>query len=205
MAKGFPVTQPRSNASGGHAASPEYASLRLEVAALMPSLRRYARVLKRDPNEAEDLVQECLCRMLAKLHLWRVGTNLRTWAFTILHNQHVSDVRRIARRGMLVELDDDAPIPSNHPGPFLLLQLRDVERALAELPESQREAILCVCVENRGYEKAAALLRIPVGTVRSRLARAREDLRTKLQFDRCDAIHGGSRESLHLPAPSGPG
>jgi RNA polymerase sigma-70 factor, ECF subfamily len=183
MAKDLPVTQPSSSATGGHPASPEHASLRLEIVALRPNLRRYARVLKRDSDEAEDLVQESLCRMLAKLHLWRGGTDLRAWAFTILHNQHVSDLRRAARRGTPVELDGDASIVSDLPGPFFLLQLRDLERALAELPKAQREAIRCVRVENLGYETAAASLRIPVGTLRSRLARARERLRTKLQFD----------------------
>lgn len=195
MAEGLPVTQPSSSAGGVHPASLEHVSLCGEIVALRPSLRRYARVLKRDPDEAEDLVQECLCRMLAKIHLWRRDTNLRAWAFTILHNQHVNDLRSRQRRGVPVELDDDAPITNNMPGPLVLLQLRDLERAVAELPELQRQALLSVCVQDLTYERAAVSLRIPIGTLRSRVARAREALRTKLQFDAA-MWSGGSRHAF---------
>lgn len=82
-----------------------------EIAAHIPSLRRYARALVHDVVTADDLVQDCLARALDKLHLWRQDTNLRGWLFTILHNQYVNEVRRSVRRGSMVELSD-ATLPS---------------------------------------------------------------------------------------------
>ena len=72
----------------------------------IPRLRRYARALTRDVTRADDLVQSCLMRAIAKQHLWERGTNLRAWLFTILHNQHVNDVRHSIREGSTVELDE---------------------------------------------------------------------------------------------------
>src|SRR5665213_2160149 len=74
----------------------------------IPRLRRYARALARDASRADDLVQNCLARALAKSHLWQPGTDLRAWLFTILHNQHVNDVRRAVREGVSIPVDDMA-------------------------------------------------------------------------------------------------
>src|SRR5690348_15073529 len=76
----------------------------------IPRLRRYARALTRDATRADDLVQSCLVRALAKSHLWQPGTDLRAWLFTILHNQHVNDVRRAVREGINVPVEDVAPV-----------------------------------------------------------------------------------------------
>jgi RNA polymerase sigma factor (sigma-70 family) len=143
----------------------------------VPALRRYARALTRDTTAADDLVQDCLARALVKLHLWREGSNLRAWLFTILHNQHVNDLRRTMRTGTPVELGEAEPRLSRPAEQDKRLELRDLERALARLPEEQRAAILLVGLEGLSYEDASIMLAIPVGTVRSRISRGRDALR----------------------------
>ena len=143
----------------------------------IPRLRRYARALTRDAARADDLVQSCLVRAIAKEHLWEPGTDLRAWLFTILHNQNVNEVRRSVREGVAVAVEDVAPLLTAPPRAGACLQLRDLERALRLLPEEQRQVILLVGLEGMRYEEVAAVLDIPIGTVRSRLSRGREMLR----------------------------
>lgn len=143
----------------------------------IPRLRRYARALTRDAARADDLVQSCLVRALAKSHLWQPGTDLRAWLFTILHNQHVNDVRRAVREGINVPVEDVAPILTAPPTQGASLQLRDLDRAMARLPEEQRQVLLLVGLEGMRYEEVAMVLDVPVGTVRSRLSRGRDMLR----------------------------
>jgi RNA polymerase sigma-70 factor (ECF subfamily) len=143
----------------------------------IPRLRRYARALTRDPARADDLVQSCLVRAIAKEHLWEPGTDLRAWLFTILHNQNVNEIRRSAREGVVVAVEDVAPVLTVAPRAGASLQLRDLERAIRLLPEEQRQVILLVGLEGMRYEEVAAVLDIPIGTVRSRLSRGREMLR----------------------------
>src|SRR6266480_2480696 len=142
----------------------------------IPRLRRYARALARDAARADDLVQSCLVRAIAKQHLWERGTNLRAWLFTILHNQHVNDVRHSVREGNTVELDE-APQLTVQSNAIPSLELRDLERAIGKLPAEQREVILLVGLEGLAYEECATILNVPVGTVRSRLSRGRDQLR----------------------------
>src|SRR3569832_1351077 len=101
----------------------------------IPRLRRYARALTRDATRADDLVQRCLVRAVAKQHLWQPGTDLRAWLFTILHNQHVNEVRRSAREGSNVSIDDAAPMLTTPSNAFDALQLRDLEVAIGKLPQ----------------------------------------------------------------------
>jgi RNA polymerase sigma-70 factor (ECF subfamily) len=143
----------------------------------IPRLRRYARALARDAARADDLVQSCLVRAIAKEHLWEPGTDLRAWLFTILHNQNVSEIRRSVREGVLVAVEDVAPVLTVAPRAGASLQLRDLERAIRLLPDEQRQVILLVGLEGMRYEEVAAVLDIPIGTVRSRLSRGREMLR----------------------------
>jgi RNA polymerase sigma-70 factor, ECF subfamily len=147
------------------------------LACEIPRLRRYARALTRDGTRADDLVQSCLVRALAKSHLWQPGTDLRAWLFTILHNQHVNDVRRAVREGILVPVEDIAPILTAPSTQGASLQLRDLDRAMGQLPEEQRQVLLLVGLEGMRYEEVAFVLNIPVGTVRSRLSRGRDMLR----------------------------
>jgi RNA polymerase sigma-70 factor, ECF subfamily len=148
----------------------------------IPRLRRYARALTRDATRADDLVQSCLLRALAKSHLWQPGTDLRAWLFTILHNQHVNDVRRAVREGINIPVEDVAPVLTVPSTQGAALQLRDLDRAMARLPEEQRQVLLLVGLEGMRYEEVAAVLDIPVGTVRSRLSRGRDMLRHLLDM-----------------------
>jgi RNA polymerase sigma-70 factor (ECF subfamily) len=143
----------------------------------IPRLRRYARALTRDVTAADDLVQDCLARALSKVHLWQEGTDLRAWLFTILHNQYVNHVRRAVREGTAVGLSESEPSLTSQPNQNKRLELRDLERAIAKLPEEQRAVLLLVGLEGMRYEEVAVVLDVPVGTIRSRLSRGREMLR----------------------------
>src|SRR6202158_5918487 len=145
----------------------------LMLEAEIPRLRRYARALTRDLSRADDLVQSCLTRALAKQHLWQAGTDLRAWLFTILHNQHVNDIRRSVREGVSVAVEEMAPVLTVQSSAYAALQLRDLEAALGRLPQEQRQVILLVGLEGMRYEEVAQILQVPVGTVRSRLSRRR--------------------------------
>jgi RNA polymerase sigma-70 factor (ECF subfamily) len=153
------------------------ADIRSRLVAQIPRLRRYARALTRDVAAADDLVQDCLMRAVSKSHLWQEGTDLRAWLFTILHNQYVNQVRRTVREGMAVALSDTDPVLTWGPSQDIRLELRDLERALAKLPDEQRSALLLVGMEGMNYDEAAAVLGVAVGTIRSRLSRGREALR----------------------------
>jgi RNA polymerase sigma-70 factor (ECF subfamily) len=147
------------------------------VEAEIPRMRRYARALTRDAIRADDLVQSCLTRAVAKQHLWQPGTDLRAWLFTILHNTHVNEVRRSAREGTKVTVEDAAPMLTTQGNAMASLELRDLEKALAKLAPEQRQVILLVGLEGMRYEEVAEILDIPIGTVRSRLSRGRDQLR----------------------------
>jgi RNA polymerase sigma-70 factor (ECF subfamily) len=142
----------------------------------IPRLRRYARALTRDVNRAEDLVQDCLARAVAKKHLFRPGTNLRAWLFTLLHNQHVNDVRRAVPYGKPASIDELAPLPIEG-NAIPALELKDLEVAITKLPAEQRHVLLLVGLEGMPYEEVASVLNVPIGTVRSRLSRGRDMLR----------------------------
>ena len=144
---------------------------------LIPRLRRYARALVGDRTSADDLVQDTLERAWAKLHLYRRGTDLRAWLFTVMHNVHVNRVR--ATRPV-DPLDDDMPeLAQRETQPDALL-VRDLDRAIARLPADQRAVLLLVTLEEMSYEEVARTLGIPIGTVMSRLSRAREKLRAMM-------------------------
>ncbi len=130
-----------------------------------------------DPVAADDLVQDCLVRALGKIHLWEKGTDLRAWLFTILHNQHISLARQAARQRDIMELQKFKPDSAPSSGQIVRLELRDLKRAIARLPEEQRSVILLVGLEGMQYDEVASVVNLPVGTVRSRVSRGRETLR----------------------------
>ena len=152
-------------------------TLHRNIETLLPRLKRYARQLTRDPIAADDLVQDCLTRALGKIHLWDPGTDLRAWLFTILHNQHIGLARRDMRQRAHTQWLNSDSSCALAPTQGVQLELRDLERALAQLPEEQRSVILLIGLEGMGYEEAASAVNLPVGTVRSRVSRGREALR----------------------------
>jgi len=141
---------------------------------LIPRLRRYARALVGDRATADDLVQDTLERACSKLHLYRQGTDLRAWLFTVMHNVHVNRVRAARPTE---SLEDGMPELAQRATQGDGLVVRDLERGIAALPEAQREVLLLVALEDLSYDETARALDIPIGTVMSRLARAREKLR----------------------------
>lgn len=144
---------------------------------LIPRLRRYARALVGERAAADDLVQDTLERAWSKLHLYRHGTDLRAWLFTVMHNVHVNRVRALRPTD---PLEDEMPELAQRATQGDSLLVRDLERAIAALPLAQREVLLLVALEDLSYDQAARVLGIPIGTVMSRLARAREKLRLLL-------------------------
>lgn len=147
----------------------------------IPSLRRYARALTGNAWAADDLVQDTLERACSKWRLWVVGSDLRAWLFTVMHNIFASQVRRTPPPNSVVPLDDVAHElhggvdPGRDPGTGL-----DLQRCLMQLPEEQRAVLLLVTLEDLSYAEVAKVLDIPAGTVMSRLSRARVRLQELL-------------------------
>src|SRR5215210_6376909 len=149
------------------------------VQAAVPALRRYARALTHDTELADDLVQDTLVRALRSEHLFH-GGNVRSWLYTILTNLNRNRLRALARRPALVPVDDaDAPEASGTEAGG-----RDIERALATLVEDQRVALLLVVLEGLSYREVATVQGVPIGTVMSRLARARAHIKAYLGGER---------------------
>jgi RNA polymerase sigma factor (sigma-70 family) len=146
---------------------------------LIPRLRRYARALTGERTAADDLVQDTLERAWSKLHLWRSGSDLRAWLFTIMHNVHVNQVRSRGAAAT-IPIDDELPDAPVRATQADMLEVRDIDSALKRLPTEQREVLLLVALEHMSYQETATALGIPIGTVMSRLARARERLRMLL-------------------------
>jgi RNA polymerase sigma factor (sigma-70 family) len=155
------------------------ATFRQKVETAIPALRRYARALTRDADVADDLVQDTLVRALRSEHLFE-GDEVRSWLYTILTNLNRNRLRSLARRPVLSPIEDnDAP---DLAGPEA--GGRDIERALATLVEEQRTALLLVVLEGLSYREVAEVQGVPIGTVMSRLARARVQIKTYLDGGR---------------------
>ena len=145
-----------------------------QVIAHLPALRRYARVLTGDAWTADDLVQDTLERACSKWLLWRTGSDLRAWLFTLMHNLYLNQ-RRALPPVQALDIDE---VQDRLPGtPSRTDDALDLERCLQRLPTDQRAVLLLVAMEDMSYEDTARILDIPVGTVMSRLSRARTRLR----------------------------
>lgn len=154
-------------------------TFRQKVEATVPALRRYARALTRDRETADDLVQDTLVRALRSEHLFE-GDDVRGWLYTILTNLNRNRLRALARRPALMPIDEnDAP---DFAGPES--GSRDISRALALLAAEQRETLLLVVLEGLSYREVAAVQCVPIGTVMSRLARARQQIKAYLDGER---------------------
>jgi RNA polymerase sigma-70 factor (ECF subfamily) len=149
------------------------------IAELIPKLRRYARALTGERAAADDLVQDTLERALSRMHLWRSGSDLRAWLFTIMHNVYVNQLRA-SRRQRFEALEEAAAVEEPRAREADWLELKDLEAALAQLAPEQRAVLLLVGLEQFTYGEAARVLGVPIGTVMSRLSRGRERLRAIL-------------------------
>ena len=142
----------------------------------IPRLRRYARVLTRNRDHADDLVQDCLVRAMTKIDSWEPDTNLRAWLMTILRNSFINDCRRVKRERLAMR-DPELQVPQvSSADQEARLMLTDVMTSLDNLSTEHREALLLVAVEDVSYEQAAEIAGVAVGTIKSRVARARRAL-----------------------------
>jgi RNA polymerase sigma factor (sigma-70 family) len=173
---------------------------RLPLTEHIPSLRRYARALTGDAWMADDLVQDTLERACSKWRLWLAGSDLRAWLFTLMHNIYVNQVRRSVRQaeaGTSVNVDDVAhELFAPERGDA---QSIDLQRCLLRLPQDQRIVLLLVTLEDLSYEEVAKITRVPVGTVMSRLSRARSRLR-ELMDSPAKPAKAAVAASAHSPA-----
>jgi RNA polymerase sigma-70 factor (ECF subfamily) len=163
------------------------------IVACIPSLRRYARGLTGDRDRADDLVQDTLERAWSRYSRWQRRGELRAWMFGIMHNCFVDGLRaqgRQAGHDAMADLPDIPVRATQDDG----LALRDLDRCLASLPAEQKEVLLLIAVEEFSYRETAQVLEIPIGTVMSRLSRARERLAALLETG---AGHAGIAGRLH--------
>ena len=157
------------------------ADLMAEVQPLIPSLRRYARSMLRDRDLADDLVQDCLERVISHWEQRRRSEDTRQWVFAIAHNLAVNKLRQETRRGMHVAIEDvDEAAMACHANQEDRVRHNELMRALDTLPPDQRSVVLMISVEDLSYAEVAEALGVPVGTVTSRLARGREKLQRAL-------------------------
>ena len=165
-----------------------------DLAAWVPRLRRYARALAGNRDDADDLVQDTLERAWSRASLWRGVTDMRGWLFSIMHNLHVDALRR----GHLatVPISEDTPEGVAPPPQAARGVVLDLESALPCLPPEQREVLLLVALEDMAYADIAQTLGIPLGTVMSRLSRGRERLRALL--DGAPSVAGGDPVRLKV-------
>ena len=155
-----------------------------EIVACIPSLRRYARGLVSDPDRADDLVQDTLERAWSRFSMWQKRNEVRAWMFGIMHN-HFIDRLRAQRSRPEDSAGDDLP---ERPQQADALEVRDLDRLLQRLPPEQREVLLLISVEEMSYQEVAQITGVPLGTVMSRLSRARARLRDEM------ASQGQSKE-----------
>ena len=150
------------------------------IATHIPQLRRYARALTGDYSAAEDLVQDTLERAWKRIGQWRLGSDLRAWLFTIMHNLYVNQLKADSRKQG--QPPEQATLDlSVRPTQEDRLELRDLNKALRRLSNEQREVLLLVGLEQMSYEEVAKVLGIPIGTVMSRLSRGRDQLRAMME------------------------
>lgn len=165
---------------------------RRAILAEIPRLRRYARALLRDRDAADDLVQDCLERALTRLENWRTGESPRRWLFTIMHHLFVDQLRKVKRTADVIAFSGDAqPDAVEQATQVDAVAWREIMDALQKISSDRREAIVLVAVEGFSYAEAANILGVPAGTLMSRIARGRDDLRALLD-------DGGRRKMIRV-------
>lgn len=167
-----------------HSGIADRESVRVRIVAFLPRLRRFCTVLARNEDRGDDLMQATVERALARIDQWQPGSSLESWMFRIAQNIHIDEVRAQARRGTSVDIDEAIALVGED-GRAIVEGRSDLEKArsaMALLPDEQRALMALVVLDGRSYKEAAEILDIPIGTVMSRLARARQSI------DR--ALHG---------------
>ena len=170
-----PESRERNGNGGGDAAAAAEVSFREQLVSVIPHLRAFARSLCRDPTQADDLAQEALAKAWKARESFEPGTSLKAWTFMILRNQFYSEKRRSWRTTSLdAEVAENTLVASDNPSaPMELLELR---AALNKLPDDQKEALILVGAGGMAYEEAAQVCQCAVGTIKSRVSRARRAL-----------------------------
>lgn len=174
-----------------------------DIIGQLASLRRYARSLVRDSDEAEDLVHDALVKAYERRQGFRTGANIRKWLFSILHNTHIDRVRQVRASERRHEALGHLADQSIAAGQDHAVRLAQVREAFFQLPEEQREALHLVTMEEFSYEEAADALGIPIGTLMSRISRARARLRAIEESNEDDSklrrlrIVGGTDDDNH--------
>jgi RNA polymerase sigma-70 factor (ECF subfamily) len=168
------------------------------LVALIPRLRRYARALTGERFRADDLVQDTLERAIAKWALWRPGTDLRAWTFTIMHNVYVNQVKRSVLAAESLGPEAGMDLEDGAASADTLAQLNALNAALQRLPDEQRELLLLITLEGFSYDEAAHTLGLPIGTVMSRLARARAKLAALLEGNGDEKAVGAGQVQLKV-------
>lgn len=157
---------------------------RFDVMGQLPALRRYGLVLTRDPAEAEDLVHEALLRAYEKRGSFREGSPLRPWLLSILHNCFIDGVRKRRTEQKTLAITSQLAAEHQAPGQEHHVRLAQLRQSFMALPEEQRTALHLIAIEGLTYQEAASTLGIPVGTLMSRLGRARAALRALEETER---------------------
>jgi RNA polymerase sigma-70 factor, ECF subfamily len=157
--------------------------IRSEMVAALPRLRRFAYALTGNTDQGDDLVQETCMRALSRIDLWKPGTRLDSWMYRIAQNIWLDRVRAVKVRGEIVDLEivEAMPGTDGREEVDLQLTLEAVDSAMARLPHEQRAIVALVCIEGVSYKEAAEITGVPIGTVMSRLARARQTLHAILE------------------------
>ena len=165
---------------------------RTRLVELIPRLRRFALVMTGDLDQADDLVQETCMRALARVAQWQPGTRLDSWMYRIAQNIWLDRMRARKVRGVSVGLETAEEI-SGSDGRKVVESRQDlaaVSAAMAELPEDQRALVALVCIDGLSYKEAAEITGTPIGTVMSRLARARRELHARLHAPQAATVRG---------------
>ncbi|RDV02624.1 RNA polymerase sigma factor [Sphingorhabdus pulchriflava] len=171
-----------------HAGNAEMESVKARIVAFLPRLRRFCMVLSRSEDRGDDLMQATVERALTRIDQWQPGTSLESWMFRIAQNIHIDEARASARRGTSIDIDEAVSIAGDD-GRAIVEGRSDLERAkmaMATLPDDQRALMALVVLDGRTYKEAAEILDIPIGTVMSRIARARQSIDRALYGERQD-------------------
>lgn len=151
--------------------------VKTQIVVLIPKLRRYARALTQDKERADDLVQDALERALTKVELWKRGTDLRAWLFTVLHNVYINNLKKHHRGGEHVPFEVTMAHEGYADTQLVEVELKECLAAMDRLPLEQREVMILVALEEMSYAQVADVVGAPIGTVMSRLSRARHNIR----------------------------